>query len=164
VSTEKCANHDVDYAGSQEFYPEEKEDFLAQIPRLVNATRFAAKLLQKGSFAFALPLEASCSLRAGLEYSYDKDPFEGPHADDAVLLIPAATTWLFFAGETIYEHCCGGDTSNGWIRGPWNLERWNLWKRQLTDFAAREDFSEECRELAEKTVKHMVEIEGGHQV
>ena len=144
---------------ASEFFPEERDDYLARIPLLINATRFAAKLLQKGIFAFALPLEATCCLKLGLEYSYNDELSDGPEADEFPLLIPAATTWLLFAGETIYEHCSSGDTSNGWDRGLWNLQRWDLWKRQLTSFAKREDFNEECRELAEQTVKKMAEIE-----
>ena len=163
MSSDKLANHDADYERPCEFFPEEMEDYYAQIPRLVNATRFAAKLFQKGSFAFALPFEASCCLKFGLEYSYGKDAESGPGAEEAKLLIPAATTWLLFAGETIYEHCSSGDTSNGWIRGTWNRGRWELWKRQLMIFAERGNFSEECRELAEQTVKKMVEVEERHQ-
>ena len=126
---------------------------------MVNATRFAARLLQKGIFAVALPLEATCCLQLGLEYPYNKNSSGGPDADEFSLLIPAATTWLLIAGETIYEHCSSGDTSNGWDRGSWNPQRWELWKKQLTRFAEREDFNEECRELAEQTVKRMAEIE-----
>lgn len=139
------------------------EEYRAQIPRLVNATRFAAKLLQKGSFAFALPLEASCCLRFDLEYSYEKEAESGTGADESTLLIRAAATWLLFAGEAIYEHCFGDDTSNGWDSGRWNLERWELWKRPLAIFAERGDLSEDCRELAEQTVKKVVEVEERHQ-
>lgn len=131
MSASRIANHDTDFARSADFSTEERDDFLARISRFVNATRFAAKLLQKGISAVALPLEATCCLQLGLEYPYNKNASEGPNADEFPLLIPAATTWLLIAGEMIYEHCSSGDTSNGWDRGSSNLQRWELWKKQL---------------------------------
>jgi hypothetical protein len=163
VSVDELPNHVIDYALAREFFPEEKDDYLAQIPRLVNATRFAAKLLQKGSFAIALPLEANCCLYLGLEHSYNKETINRVDVDESPLLIPAATTWLLVAGEKIYEHCFGDDTSNGWNRGTWSPQRWELWKKHLMSFAEREDFNDQCHELAEQTVKKMAEIEAAHQ-
>lgn len=163
ISVDKLADCDIDHALAREFHPEEKEDYLAQIPRLVNATRFAAKLLQKGSFAIALPLEANCCLYLGLEHSYNRETVNRLDVDESLLLIPAATTWLLFAGETIYEHCFGDDTSDGWDRGKWNPQRWEIWKKQLTSFVERKDFNDQCREFAGQTVKKMAEIEEGHQ-
>lgn len=156
-------DYDTDFMRVQEFNHEEMDDYLAQIPRLVNATRFAAKLLQEGIFVSNLPHEASCQLKGGLEYPYNNDSYSGLEPEESIIHIPSATTWLLFAGVTIYEHCSGGDTSDGWARGTWNLQRWEFWKSQLMSFAEREDFNEECRGLAEQAVKKMLEIEKNFQ-
>lgn len=153
------------YQSSREYFPEEEGEFLAQSQQFLNARRFAAILLSRGKFASKFPLEASYMLTTGLEHSYDKD------FDDEVrvgriewsTLIPIATTWLLVAGKVIYEHCLGGDLYDGWELGSWNIQRWDLWKKQLGDFEAREDFNDECRDLASQTTRKMVEIEAGNQ-
>jgi hypothetical protein len=123
-------------------------------------------LLQKGKFAVTLPIEAYCLLKMSLEHSYDKDSYWVAHVqeDEWPILIPAAAIWLSVAGNTIYTHCLGSDTADGWDRGTWTMDKWETWKRQLEGFAERADFDDECRGLAAQTVKKMAEIETGLSV
>lgn len=153
----------IGYDYPMDFVSNREENYLAQRPKFLNATRFAATLLQKGIYAVALPVEAACLLKKSLERSYDGYP-ERAGEDERPLLIPAAAIWLSIAGRTIYTHCLGKDTANGWDRGIWSMDKWEEWKKQLTGFAERDDFDEECRAFATQTARKMVETETGYSV
>jgi hypothetical protein len=136
---------------------------LAQLPFLLNATRFAATLLERGEFASAFPTEASFILHMTLEHSYDENSNYLAQVDDDEweALLPLAAAWLSIAGEAIYSHCVSDDESNGW--GTWEVQRWEEWKKQLERFSKRDDFNEECWGPAAQTLRKMIEIEAGHQ-
>ena len=122
-------------------------------------------LLSEKKFASGLPWFTSYFLKIGLEHSYD-ERFEDTtrvSRDEWETLIPAATTWLLIAGRTIYEHCQEDDLYDGWEKGTWNLQRWNLWKQQLGTFGEGEDFNDECRGLALQTVKKMAAVEAEYK-
>jgi hypothetical protein len=93
--------------------------YLAQLPFLLNATRFAATLLQRGEFADAFPTEASFILHMALEHSYDEHSNYLALVDDDEweALLPLSAAWLSIAGEAIYSHCASDDEINGW--GTW---------------------------------------------
>lgn len=154
----------LDYRHTQEFTHEHRGDYLAQGREFLNATSFAAVLLERGECAFVLPLEASITLQMGLEHSYDEGSYEvgRVEADDAPILIPAAAIWLLIAGRTIYDHCLGDETDDGWHMGTWDRQRWERWKTQLGEFAESDDFNEECRDVAAQAVAKMLEIEMEH--
>jgi hypothetical protein len=136
--------------------------YLAQLPFLLNATRFAATLLQRGEFADAFPTEASFILHMALEHSYDEHSNYLAQVDDDEweALLPLAAAWLSIAGEAIYSHCASDDESNGW--GTWEVQRWEEWKKQLERLSKRDDFNEECWDLAAQTLTKMIEIEAVH--
>ncbi|GAB7325712.1 hypothetical protein MBLNU13_g09679t1 [Cladosporium sp. NU13] len=121
-------------------HPENKEMLLSMGQPLLNATRFAAMLLSKNEFA---------SARVG--------------GGEWEVLLPVATTWLLISGKAIYEHCLEESLYDGWETDTWDLQRWNLWKQQLEQFAERDDFNAECRSLTSQTVKKMVEVEVEHR-
>jgi hypothetical protein len=155
----------TDYEPARDFSPADRELFLSQRQQFLNGTRFAAVLLSKNKFASGLPWFTSYFLKIGLEHSYD-EKFEGItrlSREEWETLIPAATTWLLIAGKTIYEHCHEDDLYDGWEKGTWDMQRWNLWKQQLGTFGKGEDFNDECRRLALQTLKKMAEVEAGHQ-
>lgn len=120
-------------------------------------------MLQRGKFAVALPVEANCLLKMSLEHSWDHDSQRLAFVDDDEwpILIPAAATWISVAGKTIYTHCLGSDTADGWDRGIWTMDKWENWKKQLEGFAERSDFDDECRTLAAQAARKMAEIEKG---
>jgi hypothetical protein len=86
-----------------------------------------------------------------------------PEPEDWILYLPLATDWLLTAGQTIYAHCVEDDTDDGWDRGTWNTQKWEYWKMQLAAFAKRDDFNEECRDLAAQTVRKMAEVEAEYK-
>lgn len=154
-----------DYESAGDFCPGERELFFAQTHQFLNATRFAATMLSRNKFASGLPVYASYYLTIGLEHSYDEksEDIVRVDRDEWETLIPIATAWLLIAGKTVYEHCQDNDLYDGWEKGSWNLQRWNLWKKQLGQFAEREDFNDECRGLALQTFKKMAEVEAEPQ-
>lgn len=123
----------------------------AERQTILNGTKFAAILLSRNKFAYALPIEMSCFLKVGLEHSWDANSEYTARVDrdEWKTLIPVATTWLLIAGKAIYEHChCRKeDLYGGWQKGTWNLQRWNLWKQQLETFAKRGDFDDDAEAL-----------------
>lgn len=145
--------------------PENKEMLLSMGQPLLNATRFAAMLLSKNEFASGLPFYTSCFLGAGLEHSWDENSEDIARVGGGEweVLLPVATTWLLISGKAIYEHCLEESLYDGWETDTWDLQRWNLWKQQLEQFAERDDFNAECRSLTSQTVKKMVEVEVEHR-
>jgi hypothetical protein len=155
----------IDYDFARHFSPARRELYLSQSQQFLNGTKFAAMLLIKNTWASYLPVYTSSFLKIGLEHSYDEnsDDIARVDRDEWETLVPVATTWLLIAGKAIYERCQEDDLYDGWQKGTWNLQRWELWKQQLEQFAERKDFDDECRRLASQTVKKMAEVEAEYQ-
>lgn len=146
--------------------------YLAQAPRLLNTTKFAALLLTKGEAIFALPHSAGLMLCMGLVQDHVVEDPEALEGHEWRILIPAAATWLLIAGKAIYERCLLQDSEeaeecctekNEWSQGIWTMQRWCDWKKQLLLFSERVDFNDECRVYAAQAFVSMIEIEAQHR-
>ena len=160
-----------DYDRPGQYPLERKDDFLGQASCLLNGTRFAAVLLERGEFFGGLPRYASDFLRMGIEQDYDDRSELSAKAYEYEVLIPAAATWLTIAGKAIYSHCLNDEVEDlqadvqaqaGWGGGSWTMQRWDLWKAQLEGFSRRDDFNDECRAIATQALQKMLEAEAGH--
>jgi hypothetical protein len=161
-----------DYSRPEQYPLVWKDDYLAQASRLLNGTRFAAMLLERGEFTGSLPRHASDCLNMGIEQDYDDKSDLSAKAYEWKVLFPAAATWLTIAGKAIYSHClndevedlqANDETQGGWGGGSWTLQRWTLWKAQLERFTGRRDFDDERRAIAMQAVQKMLEAEAGHK-
>lgn len=131
---------------------------------LLNATRFAAKLLERGKFTTGLQRRASIVLWQTLEQNYDDTFGEAMLHLERQILLPAAATWVLVAGKTIYDHCVqeeigrpDGDAGGGTLTS--FSQRWEDWKPGFQKLAVSQDMSEEHRELALRTAQKMNEIQ-----
>lgn len=148
------------------------DTYLAQAPRLLNTTKFAALLLTKGEAIFSLPWSAGFMLSMGLEQDHVVEDPEVIKGHEWRILVPAAATWLLIAGKIIYERCMMQDSGQvdedcmqrkEWSEGIWTMERWSNWKKQLLRFSERVDFNDECRAYAAQALVSMIEVEAQHQ-
>ena len=133
----------------------------------MNATKFAAKLLEIGEFTKGLPQVLALFMRDATEQTCDEEAWEDMERDHRQFLAPLAAPWLLVAGKTIYSHCRNDEIAvpdgdrKGWAAYSWTKQLWAHWKKKFQDFAAREDFSEECRNIASQAVRKMEEIGSG---
>lgn len=145
--------------------PSGREDFISQAPGLLNATKFAARLLEIGELTKGLPQELAIFMRNATEETFDEETWEGMERDYRQFMVPLAATWLLVAGKTIYSHCRNDEIAvpdgdrRGWAAYSWTKQLWAHWKTKFKDFAAREDFSGECRNIASQAARKMEEIE-----
>ena len=108
-------------------------------------------------------------MRDATEQTCDEEAWENMERDYRQFLAPLAATWLLVAGKTIYSHCRNDEVAipdgdrKGWAAYSWTRQRWAHWKKKFQDFAAREDFSEECRYISLQAARKMEEIESGDQ-
>ena len=165
-----------DYDGPELWRPGWKDDYIGQATKFLNATSFAAMLLEKDAFTIGLPAVASYALKRGIEqlYSVHEYDTDGCEIDidsvKAEVLLPATASWLLIAGKVIYSHCLKNEIARyadpnarqGWGGGTWTLRRWDFWQEQLHDFADRDDLNQECRDVVMKTLKKMTEVEAEH--
>ena len=78
------------YNDPADFAPHEVHEYFEQAPHLLNATTFAATVLQRGEVAFDLPSSANCFLTHTLEESFNtRTSVKGR---DWQILLPAAAT------------------------------------------------------------------------
>jgi hypothetical protein len=91
----------LDYHHPYDHFPEEIDEFLEQAPYLLNGTRFAATLFERG---FDVP---GLNLPARTDH-FLEDGIESSHNDDHVVksqewkvLLPVSATWLMIAGKAI---------------------------------------------------------------
>jgi hypothetical protein len=91
----------LDYHHPYDHSPEEIDEFLEQAPYLLNGTRFAATLFERG---FDVP---GLNLPARTDH-FLEDGIESSHNDDHVVksqewkvLLPVSATWLMIAGKAI---------------------------------------------------------------
>lgn len=141
---------------------------MAQAPGLLNATKFAATLLEGGELARGLPQQLAICMREATD-DWDEEAWGDKERDHHELLAPLAATWILIAGKTIYSHCRNDEVASpdgdrwGWAAYSWTKQFWAHWKEKLQEFAAREDLSEECRSMTSKAARKMAEIESGDQ-
>lgn len=167
------ANYNLpDYSDAAQYPPSRKDDYLTQVPDLLNMTKFAAALLERGDFISGLPMQVSDCLSMGIEQDYNDKKDVNMKPLEWQVLLPTASTWLIIAGKVIYDHCLNNEvedpgadaeTQTGWGGGTWTVQRWGFWKAQLGAFAERKDMDDECRGFAARAVQRMTEVESGRQ-
>lgn len=97
--------------------------------------------------------------------TWDEKNWEDMERDHHQLLAPLAATWVLIAGSTIYSHCRNDEVADpdgdrrGWSAYSWTKELWAHWRERFQEFAAREDYSEECRSIVSQAARKMEEIE-----
>lgn len=152
-----------DYNDPSDFHLAEADDYFAQAPYLLNASRFAATLFQRGHDCSLLDLSAQADLflRTGIENRYiDENEIK---SREWKVLLPAAAAWLSIAGRKIYEVCLGEDEAEGSHtkrgRRAWSKQTWNNWKDQLHQHAGRDDIDKDCRKCAAQAARAMQQAE-----
>lgn len=100
-----------------------------------------------------LAMKAHCALAEGL--GEDKPAFG---LDDAV---PAAATWMLYAGKKIREDCQAGyeDDATGETKNGFSKERWEFWKKRFGDLADRKDLKRNTRAYAKQARDEMGRLE-----
>lgn len=161
------ANNKIpDYHHPYDHSPDELNEFLEQTPYLLNGTRFAATLFERGFHLprLSLPTQADHFLEDGIESSHNDGHVV--KSQEWKVLLPSAATWMMIAGKAIYKVCLDGrDLSlNLSNKRVWNKTRWEHWKEQLRAFESRDDFDEECRGYATRALAKMIQVEKELQV
>lgn len=142
-------------------------NWLDQAPALVNASTFGALFLSEAPDPIRMSFFASVALINGLEISYSHD-----QAQQAIMYIPAAATWLRLAGVSIHKLCvdrydahatCGLlETGCKWEwtgRSGFSVERWQFWKRRLGELAVEQSLDEHLRIMAKEAEAEMDSVE-----
>lgn len=151
----------------------DEDTFLAQGPRLLNGTKFAAGLLERGKCVAGLPMKAFNVLFQALEQNYDDTFGDAMLQLERHILLPAAATWVLVAGQAIYNHCIDegdahldtdAEARKQWTELDLSRQQWTNWKTRFGDLATSREMSAECRDFASRAVSRMTEIEGRHQV
>ncbi|KAF5131128.1 hypothetical protein E5D57_007477 [Metarhizium anisopliae] len=108
-----------------------------------------------------------CSIASALgyilptHYAYpdlNKRPQGGPNRIEADLI--AAAQWLEpdQPRQWVYNQCRSTAVGDG-MRQIWNMDKWNLFKEQLSFFSSDERFSQDARRLA-KSLREKMETQG----
>lgn len=128
-----------------------KQDFYAQAPQLLNAATFAATLLARTSFDSGELYYASAAMQEGLEIGYAPQSL----SEEWRVFLPPAATWILIAGPKLRELCLNGHRS---IAA--KPEKWVLWKQRFSVFAESIEVDENCRSLSARAARHMEELDG----
>lgn len=84
--------------------------------------------------------------------------------------IPAAASWILYAGDRIYHNAAWEDTNppetyQSYVRylrrfqKSFSRERWDFWKDRFAEIGTNEDVSQETRDWAQDAVERMGKIE-----
>jgi hypothetical protein len=125
-------------------------------------------LLERGEFAKGLPQQLVIFMQEATN-TWNEKEWEDMERDHHQFLAPLAATWILIAGRTIYSHCRNDDVAvsdgggRGWTAFSWTKELWAHWRERFQEFAAADDFSEECRSITSQAARKMAEIEAGDQ-
>ena len=166
-----CATADGTASGYDdpcEWSTDELEDYLAQAPFHLNATRFAATALGDGQVASGLPAEADFFLKRAIEQPYVVA--DGVQAREWEVLLPSAAAWFCIAGKRIYSICIEDELTKGdaiWVtrdewggrRRVWSRQLWEHWKARFRVLASQQIISDECRTLAGHAAEQMTGAE-----
>lgn len=156
----------LDYHHPCDHSPEEANEFLEQARYLLNGTRFAATLFERGfdTPRLNLAIQADHFLEDEIESSHnDEHPVK---LQAWKVLLPVSVTWLIIAGKTIYRMCLDDQDASKNLHSNrvWDKPKWELWQEQLQKFEHRGDFDEECRGYATRALAKMAEVEKVPQV
>jgi hypothetical protein len=150
---------------------DEMDDYLAQAPFHLNATKFAATLLADYQVASGLLTEVDIFLKKALDQPYDKT--DGVQAREWQVLLPSAAAWISIAGHRIYSICLDDELTKvdatreirdkwGARRRVWSRQLWEHWKTRFETLAKQENINDECRSLSAQATEKMASIEAGH--
>jgi len=161
------------YDDPSDWSEDEMDDYLAQAPFHLNATRFAATLLADNHVAFGLLAEVDFFLKDAIDQPYDET--DGVQAREWQVLLPSAAAWISIAGRRMYSICLDDDElikvdATREIRDKWGARRrvwsrqlWDHWKSRFKILARQENIDDECRRLSAKAAEKMASIEMEHR-
>ncbi len=142
---------DIDPGASEQ--PDEGDWTDAQRAILMNVVTFGAMYLSYGYKDIGMASHAEASFMDGVEVPYET--LEEQRRAETV--VPPAATWIFLAGDKIYELCKLGKLDKG--RG-FSLGRWAIWKRRFSEIAANERLMRSVTLIAARAAFKMGKIEG----
>jgi hypothetical protein len=162
------------YDDPSDWSEDERDDYLAQAPFHLNATRFAATLLLADSqVTFGLLAEVDFFLKDAIDQPYDKT--DGIQAREWQVLLPSAAAWISIAGRRMYSICIDDDElikvdATREVRDKWGARRrfwsrqlWEHWKSRFEILARQENINNECQSLSARAAEKMASIGVEHQ-
>jgi hypothetical protein len=160
------------YDDPSDWSSDEMDDYLAQAPFHLNATRFAATMLADNRVASGLLAEAGFFLKRAFDQPYDKT--DEVQAREWQVLLPSAVAWVSIAGHRMYSTCLDDEltmvdatreTRDKWgaRRIVWSRQLWEHWKIRFEILARQENINDECRSLSAQAAEKMANIEVEHQ-
>jgi len=172
TSVEITDNITSGYDDPCDWSSDEMEDYLAQAPFHLNATRFAATLLADNQVSQGLLAEADRSLKRAIDQPYDKT--DGVQAREWQVLLPSAAAWISIAGHRMYSVCLDDELNKadatqeicdkwGARRSTWSRQLWEHWKTRFEVLSRQENINDECRSLSAQAAEKMANIEVEHE-